>query len=131
MGPPVGQGLERVPQRDGVTAHQFKTDVIRGVHVPDGALGEEPRLGRLAEPRQEGDVDRRARCLFDTPVGRDPALVDAGARGLDVVKGQFRDQTRQGAMEGAFADRTIELAEADLPEFARHPPKAFISRHFP
>jgi hypothetical protein len=56
-----------------VAAHELKADVIRGVHVPDGAFGEEPRLGRLAEPRQQGDMDRRTRRLFDAPGGPDPA----------------------------------------------------------
>src|SRR5258705_13908710 len=35
----------------------------------------------LAEPRQQGDVDRGARSRFDTPIRPDPARGDAGARG--------------------------------------------------
>ncbi len=62
-------------------APELQTDVIRGVHVPDGALGEDPVLGRLAEPRQPGDVEDRTRRFFNEPVGPDPARVDAAPRG--------------------------------------------------
>src|SRR5260370_38312472 len=78
MGPAAGQGLDRVAERDGVLAPELQTDVIRGVHVPDGALGEEPVLGR---PNGASDWDRRARRLFDTSTGPDPARGDAGALG--------------------------------------------------
>ncbi len=71
---------------------------VRAAIALPSALGEEFFLGRLAEPPKEGDVDRRARRLFDALVGPNPARADAGGRGtracLPTARGRYRVSDR-------------------------------------
>ena len=76
------------------------------------------------------------RSFWDERLSIDAAFLyartkDAGAGGMDVLRAQFRNEPGQGAMEGAFAERAIKLAQAHPPVFTRHPPETLIRRHLP